>query len=164
MQRLSKKAIITNFVGTLFTSGLIILYLFFVVLAGGDELFGQLGISPELAVLAGVVVLALLVGYSVLWVYLYRYGLEDSEFKKESGVIAKDYVSIPYSRIQNVNIERSLLERVLGISSVQIQTAGGGGWRGNAEGRIPGVDKHAAEKLREDIIERARAADNGGGL
>ena len=85
-------------------------------------------------------------------------------FKKESGVIWKKYVSIPYERIQNVDIYRGVFARILGLSDLHIQTAGAsvvsygrGGLAGvGAEGRLPGIGKDVAEKLRDGLIKRAK--------
>src|SRR3989344_583152 len=65
---------------------------------------------------------------SFIWAKLsyhfYRYELLDNGFRKESGVIYKKYVTIPYDRIQNVDIYRGILARILGLSDLNIQTAG----------------------------------------
>jgi len=94
----------------------------------------------------------------------WKYELGEDAFKKESGVIWKKYVSIPYERIQNVDINRGVLARILGLSDLQIQTAGSsavsygrGGLAGvGAEGRLPAVGKDTAEKLREELVKRSK--------
>ena len=48
----------------------------------------------------------------------YRYESTDLGFRKESGVIYKKYVTIPYDRIQNVDIYRGILARILGLSDL----------------------------------------------
>ena len=93
----------------------------------------------------------------------YKYELTDDGFRKELGVIYKKYVTIPYDRIQNVDIYRGILARILGLSDLHIQTAGASaqvsryGWlAGGAEGRLPGLSKEDAEKLRDELIRRAK--------
>ncbi len=99
----------------------------------------------------------------------YRYELREDGFRKEYGIIWKKYVTIPYDRIQNVDIYRGLLARMLGLSDIHIQTAGmsasagGYGARGVAtEGRLPGIAKDTAEKIRDELIHRARTSKNQG--
>lgn len=116
-----------------------------------------------------LIILAVL-GY--IWAQLswhfYRYELRDDGFRKEHGVIWKKYVTIPYERIQNVDIYRGLLARILGLSDLHIQTAGmsatvghyGGG--AGSEGRLPGVSKEEAEILRDELIKRARGKKDQG--
>ena len=79
------------------------------------------------------------------------------------GIIYKKYVSIPYDRIQNVDIHRSLLARILGLSSLRIHTAGVGGMA-SAEGNLPGVSTEVAEQLREELLSRSRRSRTGQGL
>ena len=101
--------------------------------------------------------------------HYYGYEVADDAFKKESGVIWKKYVSIPYERIQNVDIYRGVFARILRLSDLNIQTAGNSGvyyGRGiargiNAEGRLPGMNKEKAEQLRDELIKRAKGAKQG---
>jgi len=95
--------------------------------------------------------------------FYYRYDLITEGFKKELGVISKKYVSIPYDRIQNVDIHRGILARLLGLSDLNIQTAGSsyGGRIKNAEGRLPGLSKEIAEQLRDELISKARQTKSG---
>jgi membrane protein YdbS with pleckstrin-like domain len=123
--------------------------------------------------LALVAILAL-VGcflWAKLTFHYYRYELTERGFRKESGVIWKRYVTIPYNRIQNVDIYRGILARVLGLSDLQIQTAGAsasvsryGAWGMGAEGRLQGLSKEDAERLRDELVDRARASSTGSGV
>ncbi|MFA6273382.1 MAG: PH domain-containing protein [Candidatus Paceibacterota bacterium] len=99
----------------------------------------------------------------------YRYELIDTGFRKESGVIYKKYVTIPYDRIQNVDIHRGILARLLGLSDLNIQTAGFSATVGrygvggvSAEGRLPATSREVAEQLRDELIQRARQSKNQG--
>jgi uncharacterized membrane protein YdbT with pleckstrin-like domain len=99
----------------------------------------------------------------------YQYELTEDGFKKESGVIYKKYVTIPYDRIQNVDIYRGILARFLGLSDLQIQTAGYsavttryGISAAGAEGRLPGLSMEIAEQLRDEVIRRSKKSRNQG--
>ena len=110
-----------------------------------------------------------IIGY--LWSYLryrfYKYELRDDGFRKEYGVIYKKYVTIPYERIQNVDINRDLLPRILGLSDLNIQTAGMsasigvGRYSGVSEGRLPCVSSKVAEQLRDELVKRALGKHQG---
>ncbi|PIR90067.1 hypothetical protein COU05_03325 [bacterium (Candidatus Gribaldobacteria) CG10_big_fil_rev_8_21_14_0_10_37_21] len=97
----------------------------------------------------------------------WKYELTENSLKIEKGVIMKKYVSIPYDRVQNVDIYRGVLVRILGLSDLQIQTAGysgGYGGRGHgfgSEGRLPGLAIDVAENLREKLIEATRNKKQG---
>src|SRR3989339_143901 len=107
--------------------------------------------------------------WAKLTYHFYRYDLLDNGFRKESGVIYKKYVTVPYDRIQNVDIDRGILARILGLSDLNIQTAGAsatvsryGVMGGGAEGRLPAVSMEVAEQLRDELIQRARQSKNQG--
>lgn len=90
----------------------------------------------------------------------YWYELRDDGFRKEHGVIWKKYVTIPYQRIQNVDIHRGLLARLLGLSDIKIQTAGGistGSYGATAEGYLPGLSPQKAEEMRDELVRRSQA-------
>src|SRR3989338_9052741 len=107
--------------------------------------------------------------WAKLTYYFYRYELTDVGFRKELGVIYKKYVTIPYDRIQNVDIYRGILARLLGLSDLNIQTAGMsatinryGVSGGGAEGRLPALSREVAEQLRDELIQRTRQSKNKG--
>lgn len=88
--------------------------------------------------------------------HFYRYELTESGFKKELGIIWKKYVAIPYDQIQNVDVHRGIIARLLGLSDLQIQTAGGTNQPSSAEARLPGLSREVAEQLRNEFLRRAQ--------
>jgi len=111
------------------------------------------------------VIIPVLLAGAYIWArlsyYFYKYELTEAGFKKEMGVIWKKYVTIPYNRIQNVDIFRGVWARILGLSDIQIHTAGVGGIS-VGEGRLPGLSKEDAERLREELIRRIDLSKNQG--
>jgi len=115
-----------------------------------------------------------LVGLSYVFAKLtyanYKYELKENGFYKESGVITKKYVTIPYERIQNIDIYRGVLARILDLSDLHIQTAGMssfgkyGTYSGATEGRLPGLSKEDAVQIRDELVKRAKGAKENSGL
>lgn len=101
--------------------------------------------------------------FARLTYHYYRYELTERGFRKESGIIWKRYVTIPYDRIQNVDINRGLIARLLGLSDLHIQTAGAGGVA-LGEGRLPGLSKDIAEQVRDEVLDRSRVSRGNQGL
>jgi len=92
----------------------------------------------------------------------YRYGLTPEGIKIEKGVIWKRYITIPYGRIQNVDIYRGPLARALGLSDLQIQTAGYSyGKARSTEGRLPGLSPKDAEDLRDKLVKKIGSKSQG---
>lgn len=104
--------------------------------------------------------------FSYFWAKLtyrfYKYGLTPEGIKIEKGVIWKRYITIPYGRIQNVDIYRGPLARLLGLSDLQIQTAGYSyGKHKSTEGRLPGLSPKDAEALRDKLVKKVGPKSQG---
>ena len=87
--------------------------------------------------------------------WFYEFG--PNSLKLERGIIWKKYSNVPYERVQNVDINRGIIARLVGFSSVAIQTAGfsysprGGA---GAEGSLPAVSIKEAEEIREFLMNK----------
>jgi len=141
-----------------------------IVSIGGAEVI--LSSVPGLLLIPLLILLLILFGYLVvgyIWARLtyhfWRYELTEDVLKIERGVISKKYISIPYERIQNVDIRRGLLARILRLSSLQVQTAGYSAIAGKhgfgGEGRLPGLSIDTAEELRERLIKKTKGTKSG---
>jgi uncharacterized protein len=175
MQQLDPKSIWLFFFNFVLRWIIVILYaVFMLFLVFGQFIFGS-GAMPVFS-FAILILLFIIPAFLILcfvWAKLtyrfYRYELTEDGFRKESGVVYKKYVTIPYDRIQNVDIYRGIMARFLGLSDLQIQTAGYsavvtrfGVSGAGAEGRLPGLSVEAAEQLRDEVIRRARQSKNQG--
>jgi uncharacterized membrane protein YdbT with pleckstrin-like domain len=114
----------------------------------------------------GLFLVCFCVGFLIAWLkYLnYRYILDDTALEIQQGILFKETVSIPYRQIQNVDIKRSVLYRIFGLSSVFILTAGredinSGDGSNDSEGIIPIIDKDHAESLREILLGRTHVQE-----
>src|SRR3989344_8122964 len=81
------------------------------------------------------------------------YEFTDEGLRLERGIIWKRYSNVPYERIQNVDIQRGIIARMFGFSSLMIQTAGFSGQM-HAEGYIPALEMHKAEKIRSFVMNK----------
>ena len=135
MKQLDPKAVWLFFIGSLIAWFFVFFFLSLFLLPGLAAIIQVRNNFPNDLTLSWAAIktwlgLAVIVwiAFSYLWARLtyhfYRYELTDNGFRKESGVIWKKYVSIPYERIQNVDIYRGIWARILGLSDLQIQTAG----------------------------------------
>jgi len=172
MNQLHPRAVWLFFISSLLCFFLIFLFLgFYLIIGILSELGENTGITSYIGwiFVFAFVVIVLLYIWAKLSYHFYRYELREDGFRKELGVITKKYVTIPYDRIQNVDIYRGILARILGLSDLNIQTAGAsaqmsryGGLTGGAEGRLPGLSREDAEKLRDELIRRAKQSKNQG--
>ena len=86
-----------------------------------------------------VLVLLPIYFYSHIEYMSFTYELAENEFIIRQGVITRHTTVIPYNRIQNISTTRTLLERILGLATLQIETAGTNPLA--SEGVLPGVSK-----------------------
>jgi len=115
------------------------------------------------------IILIIIVGeiYANMAYNRWFYEFTDSQLRKEKGIIWKKYSNIPYERIQNVDITRGIIARIVGFSTVNIQTAGFSysprGGR-SSEGYIPAVGIQEAENIREFLMKKISKKGRSQGL
>ena len=106
--------------------------------------------SPFLWVILGLV-LAVVV-FNLIWgIIEWRtttFVADDEEFRIERNFLSRDSSRIAYTKIQSVDIERSLPARVLGLSSVTIDVGGAGGKK------LEFLAKQRADVLRDQLLAR----------
>ena len=113
-------------------------------------------------IMLAIAVLAFLIAFLVSWLVYrnYTFCLEDDALKIKRGVITKEEIAIPYRQIQDVDIQRGLDYQLLGMSRLDILTAGhedtgvDGGTPDESEGILPGIDKDFAEALQAELLKR----------
>jgi putative membrane protein len=88
------------------------------------------------------------------------YLLEAGALRLEEGVLARRLRVVPFDRIQQVDLVRKPLHRVLGVATLRVETAGGGG---AAEVDLDVVALGEAQALRSSLLRaKAGAAEAGG--
>jgi len=135
---------------------LFFLSIFFLVFGiSALALFGVLGTWGVVTVILVDLFLILVFGevYAQLAYSNWAYDFAADGLKLERGIIWKRYSNIPYERVQNVEVHRGILARMLGFSSVMVQTAGFSG-PARAEGNIPAVSKSEAEEIRTFLMHK----------
>lgn len=115
-------------------------------------LVGTLGwLGPAVFTLAFVVGAAHAIARQLVW----RYRLREESVYLERGVLTRVETVVPYVRVQHVDVRRSLPERLLGLGTVVVYTAGTRG----ADVAIPGLQRDHAEALQTRLQRLAIAAE-----
>lgn len=97
----------------------------------------------------GIVAGLRVVGYKHLY-----FTVGPDEFTLCSGIFNKKQVHVPYQRVQSVDQRATLLQRLFGVCTVSIDTAGGAA---NKAVVVPYVTKAQAEWLRAELYNRKNA-------
>ncbi len=80
----------------------------------------------------------------------FSYRLEEEELVIRDGILTRKVRSVPYSRIQNVDLVQNLFHRLLKVAVVRLETASGG----KPEAVIHVLTLPAVEELRGHILQR----------
>ena len=128
-------------------------------LPGLINLAEVLGAAPSSTVIVALLLLlvatlavcAVVLGVRA-WEYRYTwYEFDETEFSFYSGILSKHRTHVPYAKIQSVNERASLLQRLAGVCTVAIDTAGGAN---NKAVMVSYVERSAAEYLRRELFLR----------
>jgi putative membrane protein len=108
----------------------------------------------------GAILPLLLLGaaWTVLAWWRHTWMLDGDALRIEEGVIGRKQRVVPLDRIQQVDIRRRLVHRLLGVASLRVETGGGGG---GSEVELDALSVKQAAELRETLLAaraRARAA------
>ncbi len=93
------------------------------------------------------VAIFLTVAVAVLRYWFFRFRLEEDRILIRKGVLRKTSIDLPLDRVQGINLDRSLTDRVLGLVTVRVDTAGSDG----VEARIPSAQAAFADQLRAKV-------------
>ena len=99
------------------------------------------------ALFLAAVLAALLLALKWLAWRRFRYCVGATEIVIESGILHRNRRSIPFDRVQDVDIERTFLARLFGLAKVRIETGAGG----KDEGLLDSVSLAEAHRLRETV-------------
>jgi putative membrane protein len=115
-------------------------------------------IALAIAFRPGFLLLALfplLVGVAVLQWKRHRYAISDRMLFVSQGLLDRRLWIVPFDRAQTISVSRTLFQRVLGLASVTVDTAGAGMLHHPV---IVDLDASAAESLGALLLERHKAA------
>jgi membrane protein YdbS with pleckstrin-like domain len=131
-------------------------FLLFVLLVVGIVM------QPLLFSLVTLLAVIVLLGIA-LWAYSnFWYEVTEDGLFIKFGIINQKTISVPFDQVQNVNIERSLVDRMFGLARISIETAGSavtqpmqviGGYTAKSEAYIPGLTLADAKTLHDILLD-----------
>lgn len=129
----------------------------------------KLNASPEMAGIIqlasracfGFAIVAFVVGYFVArfaW-KSFTFSLSEDALRIRRGIMTQEEVAIPYRQIQNIEIQRTLSQRSMGLARLVILTAGQDNpntkEENEGEAVLPSVDHEVALRLQTELLKRA---------
>lgn len=148
MRRLHPATIAIEFVRRLWNMAYYIAIAVFLRLAGEE--------SDEPRWVDYVIIGLTLIGVigAVLRYISFRYAVVGEHLIVRSGILARQHRTIPIAKIQNIDFQRTILHRALGVVDIKIETAGGA----KPEGDLSALSVPAADDLKADLLRRRAAA------
>ena len=108
-----------------------------------------------LLILAGIAAV-MVVGVFVYW-RRFEFRVGANEIRIDSGIVNRTHRSIPFDRIQDVDISQGPLARLLGLARVKLETGGSAADKGD-DGALAAIALSRAEELRDQVRARRLAA------
>lgn len=91
-----------------------------------EDVFGEYGGAVRAAVAASCIALLVYSAASpAVYCRRYRFRIDDDEIEVRSGVVFHTRTLVPVERVHQVEVQRGPLDRMFGLASVTVTTAGG---------------------------------------
>lgn len=148
-RRVSRKYVWVDLVGILFGG---------IVAVGATSIAGFVSGLTVLFVIPAVIAVIFIITLALTprRVRAIGYQLRADDLLFRRGLMFQRFVSVPYGRMQLVDINRGPLDRALGLSELKFVTAAA------ATGVvIPGLDNEDAESLRDELVALAESRRAG---
>lgn len=111
---------------------------------------GLFSMSPATVIVAsaGIMLLVSLVAtYEYLYWKKFEFKISEDGINITSGVFRRNDKDIPLKRVQNIDVDRNFLHRIVGIAKLNIETAGGS----STEATLKYLDDEEADQIREKV-------------
>ncbi len=125
------------------------------VIAGAVLLFGLLfgvllSFDDDVRLSGGIIIILVTFGLDILWLVpalflsgpyyrSLRYEIQDNEIVMYVGIWTKSVKHVPYRTVTNLTVKEGLLDRLFGLGTLDVQTAGMSGSTGEAEQSLVGL-------------------------
>jgi len=125
-------------------------------LTGAYAVMGYFAVSGRLWL--GLSMALGLLAFSIVSLFIYWRRFEFSvcadDIRIDSGILSRTHRSIPFDRIQDVDITQGPAARILGLAKVTFETGGGSAQAGKEDGVIQAISLERAQQLRELVRTR----------
>ncbi|MBT3740699.1 MAG: PH domain-containing protein [Polaribacter sp.] len=133
---------------------LVVYFLFFISLFIGLVLLHQFLFLEELKAYTVLLYTFFIIIFGFIFLYLKlgfpmkKYALRERDISYKSGLLIKKITTVPFSRIQHVEIDEKPISRLFGLASLSVYTAGDS----SDDLVVKGLKKEVAIQLKEFII------------
>lgn len=98
-----------------------------------------------------LLIFTFLVIYNLIVIFVgynfWEFEIKENEIELQRGIFTKIKTTVPFNRIQHIDLRQNIIERFFELASIFIYTAGTKG----SDLYIPGLPKYYSEYLRENL-------------
>lgn len=98
----------------------------------------------------GIILAIFFLIYSFLQYRKFFFYVSGDNFVIEKGVLRQEKINVPFARIQTVNTKQNIIQRILNLVGLKVDTAGSVA----QEIQIPALSKTYAQELRDFLMEK----------
>jgi len=146
---------------------------FFIALIGVVILLGYAYIPSDYAYIANIVLIALsglfilvlALSFLLGWMeYVhYKIFIDEDNIKISRGLIDEEKIGIPFRRIKEANLERSLMDQMFGVSNVILmvlgEEEGANSMSGEAKIILPSLETKIASQIQETVLNKSEVEE-----
>lgn len=128
-------------------------FLVFLPLLVGLIVLHQFAFSDEIKEYIILIYVLFVVFFGFIFIFLNlsfplrKYALREKDISYKAGLLVKKMTTVPFSRIQHVEIDEKPISRIFGLSSLSVYTAGDS----SDDLEIKGIKKETAIQIKEFI-------------
>jgi len=154
---LSYKKIMKKTIGSTIAYAILLLVIWgimtFALGSAGQEFLNWIDLASFGFLILLFVIIFLTYLYQRWYFAVYFYDLTPDFIQIKKGPITPREITLPYERIQDVYVDQDLLDRIFGLYDVHLSSATASS---GMEAHIDGVEKQAAQGLREMLLQTVR--------
>lgn len=99
--------------------------------------------------IVGVILFIAIIAFLRYWFFKFYIDYKLEEFVIENGIFNKTKTTIPFHKIQKVNIDQSLIQRIFNVHKLELDTAGSD----KKEASINAISHEMATELKKQLLE-----------
>ena len=145
----SPKGILVIYLNLVYRTIKVTWILLFFVVKDFDKV-SRIGVNYIYLALAAVLSILLIRAYLIYKNFQFK--IENEHFILKQGILKKTNTSIPFERIQNVNFKQNIIQQIIGVFEVSLETAGSS----KTEISIKAVSLEKAEALKKIITQSVK--------
>ncbi len=131
----------------------VVIGLLFVWFYEFDELISKIIIPTIIRV---VVLSVIAIPLAIYYYNAISFEIVEDEVHVNRGILTKTKKIVPYRTITNIEIKRGPLDRILGIGTIELQTAGFSSNKMGPEERLDGIPRDQVDEIQQLLISSVR--------